>query len=452
MIEALSLQQLQQRFGGELHNGDACFTGVGTDSRNVAEGDLFVALSGENFDAHDFVASVADKVCGVIVSRHLPDVNVPQWQVDDTVIALGQVAMLCREKFSGKVIGITGSCGKTTVKEMLAAVLQQKHNVCVTRGNLNNHIGVPLTLFGLGHEHEVAIIEMGASGPSEIGYLCSLARPQVTGITNVQPAHVEGFGSIQGIANAKGQIYSGLEQNGVAVVNVDDDFAPQWLNAMRSDIATTRVSVEQAADIFATDASVNDAGFASFTLHIGDKALPVNLKVLGGHNVANAVMVAGLARGVGLEAEEIVAGIEQFTGVAGRMAESEGHGASRVIDDSYNANPGSVTAAIKMLATRAGKRVLVLGDMKELGEDALEQHRNMGRLARQSGIDALYTIGELASAASESFGADGRHYPDRQALVRELSAQLDEHTTVLVKGSRSARMELIVQALTQEEG
>ncbi|WP_299591333.1 UDP-N-acetylmuramoyl-tripeptide--D-alanyl-D-alanine ligase [uncultured Microbulbifer sp.] len=452
MIASFSLQQLQQRFGGELINGSVDFDAVCTDTRKLDPRALFVALRGENFDAHDFLNEVDGNVLGVVTEKVIQGSNLPQWLVSDTTVALGQIGLLCREQFTGPVIGITGSCGKTTVKEMLAAIFGQHHNVCVTRGNLNNHFGVPMTLFSLAPEHQVLIVEMGASGPDEIGYLCSVAKPQITAVNNVMPAHVEGFGSVDGIATAKGQIYTSLQNGGIAVVNADDNYANYWRGEMPDGVRTLEVGFGHQCAVHPENIELNALGCASFDLVIEGVSHPVQLQLLGEHNVHNALVAAGCAFAAGIPVAEIAEGLNALTGVGGRMQSfSSGSGAS-VIDDSYNANPGSVSAAIELLAQRDGKKILVLGDMAELGPEADQSHRDMGRLALERGIDQLFTLGTLSAAASIEFASGHqqkqRNFSEREALVRALAPELDENTTVLVKGSRSARMELVVQALT----
>ncbi|SDZ92747.1 UDP-N-acetylmuramoyl-tripeptide--D-alanyl-D-alanine ligase [Microbulbifer marinus] len=456
MISPLSLQQLQGRFGGELVNGSVQFDRVCTDTRKLDPQALFVALMGENFDAHDFVGELEGQVLGLVVEREIPGCKLPQWRVPDTTIALGQIGQLCREQFKGRVIAITGSCGKTTVKEMLSAIFAQRHNPCVTRGNLNNQFGLPMTLFGLSADHDVLILEMGANGPDDISYLCSIGKPQVSAVNNVMPAHVEGFGSVAAIAKAKGQIYTGLEVGGTAVINADDGYADYWRDHMPEGVRSLEVGLGHQCGIHADNIDMDEHGCPSFDLVIEGLAHPVKLQLLGEHNVHNALVAAGCAFAAGVPAADIASGLGNVSGVAGRLQEQRSPQGATIIDDSYNANPGSVGAAIELLAQRAGKRILVLGDMAELGADAEEMHRQIGELARERGLDALFTLGPLGTAASVAFSA-GRHQPlhnyrDREPLVAALSHELNKDTTVLVKGSRSARMELIVQALTGNDG
>lgn len=454
MISPLSLQQLQGRFGGELVGGPVSFERVCTDTRALDEQAVFVALKGEKFDAHDFVADLEGKVQGLVVDREIPDCTLPQWRVPDTTVALGQIGLLCREQFNGRVIAITGSSGKTSVKEMLAAIFGQRHKPCVTRGNLNNQFGLPMTLFGLEPDHDVLILEMGASGPDEIGYLCGIGKPQVSAVNNVMPAHVEGFGSVDAIAAAKGQIYTGLEAGGTAVINADDNYANYWRGRLPEGVHRLDVGLGHDCAIHADNIELDADGRPAFDLVIEELTHRVKLQLLGEHNVHNALVAAGCAFAAGAPAAEIASGLDLVAGVKGRMQEHRAAGGATVIDDSYNANPGSVAAAIDLLAQRRGKKILALGDMAELGADAEEMHRQIGELARQRGLDALFTLGALGSAASAAFGA-GRHLPlnnfrDRESLIAALARELNDNTTVLVKGSRSAQMELVVQALTQD--
>lgn len=451
MIRSLSLQELQKRFGGELINGSVEFSQVCTDTRKLNPQALFVALVGENFDAHDFVGELGGQVLGLVVDREVSSCSLPQWLVKDTTVALGQIGMMCREQFQGTVIAITGSCGKTTVKEMLSAIFSLRHTPCVTRGNLNNQFGLPMTLFGISDRHDVLILEMGASGPDDIGYLCSIGKPLVSVVNNVMPAHVEGFGSVDAIARAKGQIYTGLEIGGTAIINTDDNYSDYWRGQIPEGVRTLEVGLANQCALYAENIELDKTGCAAFDLVIEGVRHPVKLKLLGEHNVHNALVAAGCAFAAGVPAAEIAQGLAKLSGVSGRLQEQRGIAGATVIDDSYNANPGSVGAAIELLAQRPGKKILVLGDMGELGPDAEEMHRGVGALARERGLDALFTFGPLGTAASMAF-SEGRaeslrNYRDREPLIAALTHELDNNTTVLVKGSRSTRMELVIQAL-----
>lgn len=450
MIGPLSLAQVaeycRESLSAELKNGDVTFTSVNTDTRKLNAGELFVALRGENFDAHNFLdQAAAQKVCGLVVEQFAPHIPLPQLVVNDTLLALGQIAAMNRNGFHKPVLAITGSSGKTTVKTMLACILQECGKVHATKGNLNNHIGVPLTLLQLQADHEFAVIEMGASAIGEIAYLCSLARPQVAMINNVMPAHIAGFGSIEGVAQAKGEIYQGLQSGDTAVVNIDDKFAPQWLSGMRAQI--TRVSLtDTKADCYARQLEYTN-GSVSFELVFKGEAIAVHLSIPGEHSVRNALMAAAMASAVGASLEQIQQGLEKFSPVSGRMSRHQMEQGAVVIDDSYNANPGSVRAAMDVLAACNGNRIFVLGDLAELGDDAERLHAELGVYAKQKNINQLFTLGKLSRHASDAFSAGAQHFDSREQLIAQLKTLATPGTTLLIKGSRSAKMDLVVSAL-----
>ncbi|MCH9692132.1 MAG: UDP-N-acetylmuramoyl-tripeptide--D-alanyl-D-alanine ligase [Gammaproteobacteria bacterium] len=452
MIKAVSLQQLHHRFGGELINGSVQFDTVCTDTRKLNPESIFVALIGETFDAHNFISELAGKVLGAVVKRQIPGSKLPQWIVPDTTVALGQIGLLCREQFVGQVIAVTGSCGKTTVKELLSSIFSRQFQLCVTQGNLNNQFGVPATLFSLAPQDDVLIIEMGANGLGEIDYLCGIAKPQISAVTNVLPAHIEGFGSLEGIARTKGQIYSSLKSGGTAVINADDAFADYWRSVVPKKVRCVDVGLSSNCVLYATNITLNKQGCAKFDLMVEGQAYPVQLQLLGVHNVHNALVAAGCAFAAGIPAAEIAIGLAFLAGVKARLQTVKGLNDATIIDDSYNANPGSVAAAIELLAQGCGEKILVLGDMAELGADEAQLHREVGQLARARGIDQLLTFGPLSAAAAESFNpgrSQQNSFDDQEALIAALENVLNSDTTVLVKGSRSARMECIVQALTK---
>lgn len=457
MIAPLTLTQVaeycrasfdSQPFSVELRNGDAIFSQVNTDTRSLGAGELFVALRGENFDAHDFLQqAVEKKVCGLVVEKFDETIDLPQLVVKDTLLALGQIAAMNRNAFTKPVLAITGSSGKTTVKTMLANILRTCGNVHATKGNLNNHIGVPLTLLQLNAEHDFAVVEMGASAIGEIRYLCSLARPQVTMINNVMPAHIAGFGSIEGVAQAKGEIYEDLTATNTAVINIDDKFSSQWLENLTAQ--SIRVSLNNTqADCYAEKINPSTDSVI-FDLVIGDKKITVTINVPGEHSVRNALMSAAMAHSVGASLENIKEGLESFSPVSGRMSRHQGINQSLIIDDSYNANPGSVRVAMDVLAARNGKRIFVLGDLAELGDDAAELHAQLGLYAREHNIDHFFTLGKLTKYANEKFGKQigQHHFDNRDSLIAALKVQAASNTTILIKGSRSAKMDLVVSAL-----
>lgn len=457
MIAPLTLTQVAEycrtSLNAEVRNGDVAFLRVNTDTRALAAGDLFVALRGENFDAHNFLQQAAEKgVCGLVVERFDSSINLPQLIVSDTLLALGQIAAMNRNVFNKPVLAVTGSSGKTTVKTMLADILRECGNVHATKGNFNNHIGVPLTLLQLNADHDFAVIEMGASAIGEIAYLCSLARPQVTMINNVMPAHIAGFGSIEGVAQAKGEIYQGLTSANTAIVNIDDNFSPQWLAGLKAPVIKTpviKVSLNNSlADCYAEEI-IFSADSVAFDLIIRNERIPVSLHALGEHSIRNALMAAAMAYAAGANLENIKQGLANFSAVGGRMSRHVGYNNALIIDDSYNANPGSVRVAIDVLAAREGKRILVLGDLAELGADAENLHAQLGAYAKQHKVDHFFTLGVLTKCASESFGQQvGQyHFVERDSLIAELKNHATPDTTILIKGSRSAKMDLVVSAL-----
>jgi UDP-N-acetylmuramoyl-tripeptide--D-alanyl-D-alanine ligase len=436
---------------GDAQHGDVEFTRVNTDSRTLAEGELFIALRGERFDAHNFIQdAVAKKPCALVVERFFPDINLPQLVVSDSLLALGQIAALNRSLFLRPIIAITGSSGKTTVKTLLAGILAECGSVHSTKGNFNNHIGVPLTLLQLEAHHKFAVIEMGASGPNEIEYLCSLAKPQIAMINNVMAAHIQGFGSLQGVAKAKGEIYASLPTTGTAIVNVDDRFAPDWLGSLSSR-RVIRVSLQNnEADCFAQNIE-QGANSIEFTIHLRGESTQLSVNAQGEHNVRNALMAAACASAVGANLQQIKQGLASFSPVAGRMSRHIGINNAQIIDDSYNANPGSVRAAIDVLAQKK-LGILVLGDLGELGPEAPQLHTELGEYARAKKIANLFTVGKLSENATRAFGLDAIHFADQASLIAHLKSIANKDTTLLIKGSRSAAMDLVVRRLCDSVG
>lgn len=434
------------------------FVCVGTDSRHVKPGELFVALRGARFDGHDFVAqALADGAAGAVVDRMWADAHGgdsgPIIVVEDTRRALGTLAGHWRSCFRIPVIGITGSNGKTTVKEMCAAIMRAhvrsegygSDTVLATRGNLNNDIGLPLTLLELREGHRAAVVEMGMNRPGEIAYLAALARPTVAIVTNAQRAHLQGVGSLQQIAEEKGAIYGGLESGGVAVINADDPHAGYWrdLNAARRVIS---FGLDEAADVSGRCA-LHGLG-ASLELMSPEGCVAVNLKVPGAHNVRNALGAAAACLAAGATLDAVAEGLSGFSGTRGRLQSGPGLHGSTILDDSYNANPDSVRAAIDVLAATPGRKVLVLGDMGEIGGTSAQIHDEIGGYAKSKGIDELHALGEMSLVAARNFGEGGRHYASLEALVEAVGKRLDADTVVLVKGSRFMGMERVADALS----
>jgi len=455
----MSLAQLQNVLGGQLFadaaiiNKTDTFSSVSTDSRTLQRGALFVALQGPRFDGHDYLAQVQQAgAAAALVSHHNPAIALPQLCVDDTLKALGELAHWRRQQHDCLVVAITGSNGKTTVKEMLASILRQRHPVLVTRGNLNNEIGVPLTLLGLVPEHRFAVVELGASKAGDIDYLTRLVQPDVALITNVAPAHLEGFGDIAGVARAKGEIFTGLADGGVAILNADESRVGIW-RVMAGNHRVISFGLRNSANVSALITVNGDKAGTVFTLITPVGQIEISLMLVGRHNVMNALAATAAALALDIPLADIKDGLEAMRPVAGRLAAISGINGVHLINDTYNANPGSIRAALDVLAVCSGETVLVLGDMGELGNAAAALHEQVGRQARTGGIDRLYAVGDYAGLAAGTFGLGGHHYPDHQALIDALLLDLATHTlvspcTVLVKGSRSMRMEQVVAALT----
>jgi UDP-N-acetylmuramoyl-tripeptide--D-alanyl-D-alanine ligase len=449
-----TLIQAVGQAGGHLVGGDAPFTRVVTDSRGDCTGGLFVALRGERFDAHAFVAQAAANGAVAAMVEHPLALDLPQWVVDDTRVGLGRLASAWRDRLPGQVVAITGSNGKTTCKEMVAAILARVGTVRATQGNLNNDVGMPLTLLGA-RDEDWLILEMGANHHGEIGYLTDIARPKAALITNAGRAHLEGFGSVDGVARAKGEIARGLPLDGTFVVPGDTP----WCDIWRDLAAGRRVltfGLEPACDV-RTDPTAVTAEWTGaelrtwFTADLAGKRCELSLPLAGLHNVRNALAAAALTTAVGIAPEAIAAGLATIKPVPGRL-EPKRLGDRRVIDDTYNANPDSVQAAIEVLVDLPGRPVLVLGDLGELGPQAARLHREVGEAARAAGVAELYAVGDLCRGAVEGFGPAGRHFDDQAALIAALRHDLTAADLVLVKGSRQAAMDRVVAALARSTG
>ncbi|WP_273456710.1 UDP-N-acetylmuramoyl-tripeptide--D-alanyl-D-alanine ligase [Nevskia ramosa] len=447
------LSDVARRIGASLHGTDAAFSRVITDTRQLQPGDLFVALKGDRFDGHDYVArAMSLGAVGALVSR-IVDGGGSQILVADTLDGLQRYAQSWRQDFDLPVIGITGSTGKTTTKQMVAAVVAARGPVLATVGNLNNHIGVPLTLLTLRAEHRTAVIEMGASGPGEIALLAKLAQPQIGIVTQAGDAHLEGFGSREGVAHAKGELFAAIASQasgGVAIINADDPYAPLW-RRLAGDAAVLSFGLAETADVRAEDlvgVPEHAPEATAFTLVAPVGGARIELALPGLHNVQNALSAAAVGIALNLGIEQIAKGLANVEPVAGRLNWKTTREGARVLDDSYNANPTSLRAALDLLASLPGERWLVLGEMRELGPDAASIHEDAGRAARSLGIDRLYTLGEMAGHAADGYGDTADSYEELDDLVAALKDQLAEGVTVLVKGSRGARMERVVAALT----
>lgn len=420
-------------------------TGVCTDSRLIKPGNLFIAIQGENFDGHNFIKETEAKgAIAVVVNRHTDGVQIPQFIVADPLLALAKIAAAHRQDIHCPVIALTGSNGKTTVKEMIAAILPSPSHA--TKGNLNNHIGAPLSVLELNNQHRYAVFELGANHLGEIAHTVAVVHPDVTLINNIAPAHVEGFGSIDGVARAKGEIHQGLAPTGIAVVNDDDAYAHFW-DDLLTDKRILRFSAVHSADIYAQDVRLDIHGRGQFSLVLPNGRADIELQVPGLHNVRNALAAATCCYAVGISIKDIQRGLSHFCGVKGRMTVLDGKNNSTIIDDTYNANLRSVLTALEVLAERSGKKIFVFGDMGELGDWATQHHQEVGLAARQLGIDRLISCGTLSKLASEAFGVGGQHCASQDELAQIVLKELASDTTVLVKGSRSSAMEKIVHKL-----
>jgi len=430
---------------GRLLGDDAAVGGVAIDTRKLKAGDLFAAFKGEHVDGHDYLAQAAAAgASGALVSRKL-DSPLPQVLVDDVEAALGDFASAVRAQRHARVIGITGSNGKTTVKTLVASILSLHGRTHVSVGSFNNEIGLPLTLLAMPEDAEYAVLEMGAGKPGDIAYLAAIARPEIGLVNIIAPAHLERMGSVEGVAETKGALYQALPADGVAIINADDAFAG-FFAGLAGTRRVLRFGLEHKADVGA-DIVEQRADGSRFVLSTPEGDAEVNLALPGRHNVANALAAASIALALDVPLPTIVAGLEQARAVAGRLRRVILPGGVTLIDDSYNANPSSMAAAIATLALADGERWLALGDMAELGADARALHAGVGAKARERGIERLFAVGPLGAATVEAFGTGGEHYADKAALIAALKAGLYGGVTCLVKGSHSAGMDEVVRAL-----
>ncbi|HET7921970.1 MAG TPA: UDP-N-acetylmuramoyl-tripeptide--D-alanyl-D-alanine ligase [Gammaproteobacteria bacterium] len=433
--------------GGELHGADRSFTRVSTDTRTLAAGELFVALSGASFDGHTFLATAEHRgAAGALVERPLAGSTLPQVVVTDTRRALGAWAAHWRGQFRIPVIGVTGSSGKTTLKEMLARILRSQGPVLATRGNLNNDVGVPLTLLELDAVYRAAVIEMGTNHPGEIAYLAQLAAPSIGVITNAGAAHLEFLGSIAGVAQEKGALFAALGGDGVAVINHDDAHAGTWRAMTR---ATCRsFGFSEAADFHPAPGSLtHQHGVWRFRAVTPQGSADVQLSLPGRHNISNALAALAAAGAAGVPLAQAAAALAEVPVTLGRLLAVAGINDCKLIDDSYNANPLSLRAAVDFAVSLGAPVWLILGDMGELGAEASALHAEAGEYARRAGIAQLLTLGRLSRAASERFDAAARHFEVLDDLLTVLRHEPPSGVTLLVKGSRSMKMERVVNAL-----
>ncbi len=450
----MKLSQAAKMLNGEFVGNDAEFQSVGIDSRTIKPGELFIALVGEKMDGHEFVQKALENgaVGAIVATKHGQEI-LESAQADsgiiivpDTSVALIQLAKYHREQFLKPTIAVTGSCGKTTTRALMESIFSQAGNVLASIKSFNNNIGVPLTLLRLNSTYDFAICELGANHAGELAELTDLVRPKVAIITNAAPVHLEGFGSIEGVAKAKGEIYQGLPEDGVAIINNDDNFADYWREVVKGKKVIT-FAIEKKADVRAENIQLNSRVQSEFDLVLPNGRTHVKLQLIGQHNVNNALAAAAAAYALGLSIEQIKAGLEKGTAVEKRLVELKAFNGATLIDDSYNANPTSVVAAMSVLVKRNSHSILVLGDMKELGDNASNFHAEIGKKAKELHVNKLYTYGDLTRHTTNAFGENAVHFDNREHLISALKKSIKADDTVLIKGSKSMEMWLVTQAL-----
>ena len=458
MTVMMDLLTATKAMAGTLAGENVTFSGVSTDSRNVVSGELFVALRGVNFDGHEFVGVAKERGAAAAVVDaeavdHLKEIGLPLIVVADTRLALGTLAADWRARFTLPLIAVTGSNGKTTSKEMLASIMKAAFGdtVLATQGNLNNDIGLPLTLLKLNDTHRAAIIEMGMNHPGEIAYLARIARPTVALVTNAQRAHLAGMGTVETIATEKGSVFMGLAKAGVAVFNADDPWADLW-RAQSAKRSAMTFSFERVADV--TGCCRVHGLENRLSILVQEEQVEVALALPGVHNARNALGAATAALAAGVSLAAVRDGLNAFRGIKGRLQRRCGLNGSILLDDTYNANPDSVRAGIDVLAATVGKKILVLGDMGEIGEMTGQFHDEIGGYAKSQGVDLLLALGDASELALHNFGTGGRHFKKIEDLIEVLGSELTPDTTALIKGSRFMRMERVADAVSvpQSEG
>jgi len=436
------------KFVGEVNASGSEVININTDSRALTSGEVFLALKGPNFDGHRFISQVKKLGAQAVIVDHQVNSDIPQIIVEDTRIALGKIGAYVKAQVNPKTVGITGSSGKTTVKEMVAAILTRLGSVLATNGNFNNDIGVPLTLLRLEQQHDFAVIEMGANHIGEIAYTTNLVKPDVAIINNIAAAHLEGFGDLCGVARAKGEIFEGIN-DGVAIYNQDCQLANKWQWRL-TDKKVRRFSCISESDCYSANVELDDNGCANFKLNTHIGSTYISLVIPGKHNVCNAVAAAAIAIECGASLDDIKLGLAEMMPVKGRLNLYQLDDNCKLIDDTYNANVESIKAATDLLANYPGYRVLILGDMAELGSEARRYHQEVGEHAKTQGIDALLTLGVLSQSTADAFKENGQHFSSREQLLTSLYDLLDGESreiSILVKGSRSAHMERVVSEI-----
>ncbi len=444
----LHLSEIAQILSCQEPANDDVVTGAVIDSRKVKAGDLFVALTWEHVDGHDYIEQARLAGASAALVSKLQDSELPQLLVNDVTIAFGRVAAYWRQKCDVKVVAITGSNGKTTVKEMVSSILAQNGKVLATQGNLNNELGVPLTLCRLDKDDDFAVIEMGASAAGEIANLVSIAQPDVAVINNVAPAHLEGFGSLDGIAKAKGEIFAGLKPNGIGVMNTDMPYIDYWKQVL-ANRQIISFALENAADVTAQDCQLDTAS-SHFMVELNNEFHYINLPLTGQHNIANALAAVAVTHALDVPASSMIKGLAEMKAVPHRLQIRAGLNQSQLIDDTYNANPASYKQALNSLSTFSGEHWLVLGDFGELGEATEQIHKDMGTDAKKAGVTRLFAIGENSQIAAKAFGEGAAHFEDVNVLQQQLQQELSQEITCLIKGSRFMQLDKLADALAND--
>ena len=445
----MTLDEISKILQGHKIGASVSVSGVSIDTRTLSSGDLYIAISGEQFDGHDYIAQAQQSgAIAVVVAKEVAT-KLPQIIVKDTRLALAELAGALRDKLEIKVCAITGSNGKTTVKEMIAAILAVNYQVLFTQGNLNNDIGVPLTLLRLHEKHQYAVIEMGANHPGEIAYTSHYARPDVVVINNVGAAHIEGFGSLDGVAKAKAEIIQSLADDGIAVLNADDHFYSMW-RALAGQHKVLSFGLTQTADIVAEKivTELRESQFkTTFDLVFSDNKVPIELPLAGKHNVKNALAASAACIALGVKLEQIQAGLVNVKAVSGRLQLYESEAGFKLINDTYNANPDSLTVALEVLKQCPGESWLALGAFGELGAESARLHSEMGKQIKKAGVQRLFATGEMAENTVYAFGAGAVYYASKNELIEAVKKQITPEQALLVKGSRAQKMEVVVNAL-----
>lgn len=449
----LNIEQIRTIVNGESFNiqyDESTVAFICTDSRKITKQSLFIALVGEHFDGHAFaLQAIKDGAVAVMVNHKIEDNSIPQIVVKDTRLALGLIAGYIRNQSYAKIVALTGSSGKTSVKEMTATILQNCGTTLYTQGNYNNDIGVPLTLLRLTKEDQFAVIELGANHIGEIAYTTQLVHPQTALINNIAEAHIEGFGSLEGVATAKGEIFEGLTKDGIAIINLDS-CSDKWFEQLTDKTVWTFSLENPLANFYASHIKMADV--TTFKLHTPFGECEIQLPLIGLHNISNAIAASALAISVGASLDRIQQGLSILKPVKGRLFPIKLNQNQLILDDTYNANVGSMSAAINVLANQSGYKVLVVGDMAELGQDAQKYHQQIGELAKQQKLDCVVSVGQLSQFVSQSSEV-GHHFNDKQEATNYIITLLRQYPnlTMLVKGSRSAKMEDVIEQIKQQK-